>query len=41
MTTPTPIDIPFLSADNLELRLTVGACKWCPSEIRREQPNSL
>jgi hypothetical protein len=27
MTTPTPIDIPFLPADNLELRLTVGACR--------------
>jgi hypothetical protein len=27
MSTPTPIDIPFLPADNLELRLTVGACR--------------
>lgn len=27
MTTPTPIDIPFLAADHLELRLTVGACR--------------
>jgi len=27
MTTPTPIDIPFLTADALELRLTVGACR--------------
>lgn len=29
MTTPTPIDIPFLAADELELRLTVGACRLC------------